>query len=131
MVNVSKEVKELRGVFSDVSRTDFVRFDDFDAIQVTYKTDSFLESDYEVVIAFPPSYPNKEPYAFVLEPEIKGSCPHIYGKDDGVTRICYIDPDEWSYRYTSYDAAVMIKSWIYAYSNWENTGNWDWEEAEH
>ena len=131
MVDIHEEVRELRGVFSDVSPNDFVQYEEFDAIKVTYQTKDFLKDDYEIIIAFSPAYPNKEPYAFVVEPEIRGDCPHIYGKEDGVARICYIDPAEWSYRYTSYDAAVMIKSWVYAYSNWKRTGNWDWEEAEH
>lgn len=130
MVDISREVRELRGVFPEVSRSDFTSVAGLDAIVVTYETAGLFEDDFEVAIAFPPVYPNKEPPAFVLEPDIPSSCPHIYEKlEDGITHICYIDPDEWSSNYTSYDAAVMIKSWVYAYCNWKSTGEWDWSEA--
>lgn len=129
MVDINREVRELSGVFTDVSRRDFTSVAGLDAIVVTYETNSVFE-DFEIAIAFPPAYPDREPPAFVLDPDIPSRCPHIYEKlDDGITHICYIDPDEWSSAYTSYDAAVMIKSWVYAYCNWQDTGEWDWPEA--
>lgn len=132
-INVDKEITELRGFFPDISRGDFGKMDNGNIVTVVEYETEFLVPDFEVLIEYPPSYPSKPPNAYVIEPEIDPDCPHIWDRepDTGVAKICFIKPSKWRSYYTSYEAAGMIKSWIYAYCNWERNGIWDWEEEEH
>jgi hypothetical protein len=130
-MDVYEEVHELQGVFPEVTRSDFWELDNGNiGVTVTYETKSIFEDDFDVLIEFTSSYPDSAPNAWVESPDIREDCKHTYYTDDyGNTKICYLEPENWYPWYTSYDAAVMIKSWVYAYCNWVNNGVWDWEEA--
>ena len=131
MVDIGEAAHELRGVFPDLSRSDFYYLDNGNVgVEVTYATEGYANDDFNVLIEYHGGYPDAPPNAWIQHPDIDSSCPHGYGEDDyGNYRACYIYPDQWKPRYTSYDAAIMIKTWVYAYCNWETTGNWDWHEA--
>jgi hypothetical protein len=44
--------------------------------------------------------------------------------------ICYLRPKkDWHYRYSSYETAMMIETWLTAYCKWMKTGNWSFSEA--
>ena len=130
-LDVNKEVRELRGVFPNLTRSDFWELENGNTgVDVKYKTDSVFEDNFDILIEFPRSYPDSAPIAWVESPKIREDCEHIYSIDsEGNAKICYIEPDNWYPWYTSYDAAVMIKSWVYAYCNWVDAGVWDWEEV--
>lgn len=132
-IDIDKEITELRGFFDNISRDNFFTLDDGNVATVVEYETEFLVPDFEVIIEYPPSYPNKPPNAYVVDPEIDSGCPHIWSHDSdtGVAKICFIKPSKWRSWYTSYEAAAMIKSWVYAYCNWDRNGVWDWEEEDH
>lgn len=130
-LDIHEEARELRGHFPDLTASDFYRLDnDNIGVPVTYTTDGFLQSDYEVLIEYPRGYPDSQPKAWVQSPDLEAGAPHTLGGEYGDTRICYLQFSQWESDYTGYDAAGMIKTWLYAYSNWKETGNWDWGEAD-
>lgn len=133
MVNVDDELWELKGVFKDATRSDFYELNNGNiAAYVTYSPNDFSVPDFDVLIEYPYDYPNSPPNAWITEPEIETGTGHVWTRDeDGSPKICYIKPDRWSPDYTTYDAAIMIQTWIWAYCNWLESGNWDWEEAPH
>jgi hypothetical protein len=128
-LDVEKEVHELRGVFPELGRGDFYRLDNGNiGVLVYYRPDSYTAGEFEVLMEFVEEYPTNPPQAWVLEPEIDRGCPHAYRYDDqGNALLDYIDPSKWESWYTSYDAAVMIRTWISAYCNWEDHGVWEWD----
>lgn len=130
-IDIDREVRELRAVFPEVSRSDFYELDNGNVgVIVTYRTDSRSVDDFEVLIEFPRGYPDDAPRAWIQSPEIPSSTPHTLGTDgSGDVAICYQGPSNWNSNYTGYDAAVMIKSWVYAYCNWKENDEWDWEEG--
>ena len=130
-IDIDEEVHELRGVFPDISRSDFYRLNnDSIGAEVTYETEDYFTDDFDVLIEFDYGYPDSAPNAWIQHPDIDNGCPHDYGEDEyGNTRACYVHYNQWKPWYTSFDASVMIKTWVYAYCNWKKTGNWDWEEA--
>ena len=129
-IDVQKEVSELRGVFPQISQSDFYELDnDNVGVIVYYSPDDSNFSTFKILIEYTPGYPSSPPKAWVMNPEISSSTPHTYGTDsNGHMRICFIKPSNWSSNLTSYDAAVMIKTWVYAYCNYKKNGSWDWDE---
>lgn len=131
-LDIDREMKELQGVFPDINRGDFYDLDNGNIGTVLYyDTTSRTVNDFKILMEFPPGYPDMPPKGWVMKPKLRDDTPHIWGKEDGQPMICFIDPDDWSSRLTSYDAAVMIKTWVYAYCNWVKTGNWTWDEKAH
>ena len=131
--DIDREAHELRGVFPDIGTDDFYELDNGNiGAVVYYRPDDFSFDEFEVLIEYVPGYPDVPPPAWVLEPEIDSNVEHVWEWDEhGHPMICYIDPDEWHPNLTSYDAAVMIKTWVYAYCNWKRRGEWTWDEKSH
>jgi len=130
-IDIDKEIRELRGHFPNVSRSDFYELDN-DNIGVVLQVSTsgqYSLGTFEVLLEFPPGYPDVPPNAWVNNPELDESCGHIYYKEDGQAKICFTADKKWEPQYTSYDAAAMIKSWIFGYCQWEHTGTWGWNEA--
>ena len=132
-MNVSEEVYELRGVFPDVTRSDFYELNNGNVgVLVDYSIEDHSIDRFVVLIEYIEEYPSEPPRAWISEPEIEQSCPHIMGFDEnGHAQISYADPNSWDSNYTSFDAAVMIKWWVYAYCNWVENGVWDWNTERH
>ncbi len=129
-VDISEEITELRGVIPNVSRSDFYELNNGNVgVIVYYKPTEYQFDTFEILIEYTPGYPDRPPNAWVLDPEIDSNSPHIWEWDNGDPRICFIKPANWDSSYTSYDAAAMIKSWVWAYCNWTKTGSWDWDEV--
>lgn len=131
-VNINEEIAELRGQFPNVDRSDFYELDNgnIGVIVNIDTTGSYSKGLFEVMIEYPPGYPNSPPKAWVMSPEVDGGCGHIYNFDEnGHANICFTGDRNWSPEYTSYDAAAMVKSWIFGYCKWEQTGEWGWNEA--
>lgn len=131
-VDIGKEVTELRGVFPDISRSDFYELDNGNVgVQVSYDPIQYQET-FDILLEYTPSYPDMPPKAWIQSPSIHADSPHVWGKDDyGNVMICFIDPDDWRPSLTSYDAAIMIQTWVFAYCNWIENGVWDWDEKPH
>lgn len=131
-IDIGKEVTELQGVFPNISRSDFYQLDNGnEGVAVSYDPVQYQET-FEVLIEYTPSYPDMPPKAWVQDPTIHPESPHVWGQDDyGDVMICYIDPDDWRPDLTSYDAAIMIQTWVFAYCNWIEHGTWDWDEKPH
>ena len=129
-IDIQHEVEELKGVFPQIGRSDFYELDnDNIGAIVYYSPDDPDFSTFKVLIEYTPGYPNTPPKAWVIEPEISSSTPHTYSEDSsGHTQICFIKPSNWTDNLTSYDAAVMIKTWVFAYCNYKKHGNWEWDE---
>lgn len=129
-IDVDEEITELRGVIPNVSRSDFYELDNGNIGTIIYYDPTEYQFDtFEVLIEYTPGYPDQPPNAWVLDPEIDSDSPHIWEWDNGDPRICFIKPARWKSSYTSYDAAAMIKSWVWTYCNWMKTGSWDWDEV--
>lgn len=128
-LDVDKEAHELRGIFPEINRDNFYKLGNGNiGVLVYYRPDGYTTDEFEVLIEFIGEYPTNPPRAWVLEPEIDRSCPHAYRFDEqGNALVDYIDASSWESWYTSYDAAVMIRTWISAYCNWEDRGVWEWE----
>ena len=133
VVDIKQEINELRGVFPNVSRSDFYDLDNGNVgVILNYQTDNHQVGDFQVLMEFPPGYRNMPPKVWIMEPNLQSNTPHVWGTDDdGKPMVCYIDPEDWSPNLTSYDAAVMVKTWIFAYCNWVETGRWAWDEKPH
>lgn len=131
-INLDDEITELRGVFPELSRSDVYKLDNGNiGVEVSYAPNRYRET-FDVLLEYPPSYPNKPPKAWVQNPSIDPNTEHVWGKDDHENvMICFIDPAEWTPDLTGYDAAIMVKTWIYAYCNWLENGRWDWKEKSH
>lgn len=130
-IDIGREVEELRGVFPEVSKSDFYELDNGNVGAVVYYTPNDPACpEFEVLIEYPRGYPNDAPKAWALSPELPRSVPHVLGRDDsGNVQICYQRSSNWNSNYTGYDAAVMVKTWVYAYCNWKNNDEWDWNEG--
>ncbi len=130
---VNYELRQLQGVFPDITMADFFELENGNTcVLVAYRTTGrYACGRFKVLIEFPYNYPNSAPFAWVQKPRIKSRVKHVYERDSyGHTKICYLRPKkDWHYSYTSYDAAMMIQTWIYAYCHWLKTGIWDWEQA--
>lgn len=129
-IDIRDEVQELRGVFPDIGRSDFYELDNGNVgVVVYYSPDAPDCPTFEVLIEYTRAYPNSPPKAWVMDPDISTSTPHTYSSDSsGNVRICFIKPSKWSSNLTSYDAAVMIKTWVFAYCNYKRDGEWRWDE---
>lgn len=125
-IDISNELYELRGVFPDLSRSDFYHMANGNiGVKVTYETEDFFTDDFDVLIEYHDGYPDSEPNAWVQDPKIDDSNPHHYGFDEyGDCHICYVGSQNWSFTYTGFDAAMMIKTWIFSYCHWQDTGEW-------
>ena len=130
---VQYETNQLQGVFSNVKEDDF-----FDlgggrtGVYVAYETvGRFSGGMFTVLIEFLYDYPMYAPNAYVVRPELLPSTIHVYPPQPGFKpqHICYLDPDQWSPEFTSFDVAIMIQTWIYAYCSWRSTGKWDWQQS--
>jgi ubiquitin-protein ligase len=132
-IDISEQLHELQGVFPEATRDDFYELDNGNiAVAVKYHTEDYTKPNFDVLIEFPQNFPQGPPEVWVIEPEIKEGTGHVWGRDQhGHAKICYIKPDKWSPNYTVYDTALMAKTWFYAYCNWLDSGDWDWEEAPH
>lgn len=130
-IDINLETLELRGIFPEFDRGDFYELDNGNVgAVVNYDIEDCSIDEFIVLIEFNKRYPAEPPRAWVLEPELDQSCPHIWQFDEhGHAQVDYINPDEWHLDYTSFDAAVMIKTWVYAYCNWEDHGEWTWDEG--
>lgn len=129
-LDIHSEARQLRGHFPDLTTDDFYRLDnDNIGVLLTYNTSGLFTDDFDVLLEYPRGYPDAKPNAWVESPEIDRSCSHTWSEEDGAVKICYLRDREWDSSYTGYDAAAMVKSWIYAYIEWEETGEWGWEEA--
>ncbi|MHA2226879.1 MAG: hypothetical protein ACXAC8_16820 [Candidatus Hodarchaeales archaeon] len=130
---IDREIGNLKRVFPDLSRKDFSTLKNGNyCVQVSYiTTGKFACGLFEVLIEFPYNYPVGAPLAWVQKPRIPKNTPHIYKWDKiGHANICYLRPKkDWHYSLSSYEAAVMIESWLTTYCHWKKTGQWDWPEA--
>lgn len=132
-IDIDEEVYELQGVFPGISREDFYQLDNGNVgVVVYYRPDDFSFPEFEVLLEYPAGYPDLPPKAWILDPELEPGTKHVWGTDEyGSPMVCFIDPDDWSPDLTSYDAAVMVKTWIYAYCNWVRHDEWSWDEKAH
>jgi ubiquitin-protein ligase len=89
-------------------------------------TGRYESRSFKIGIEYVQDYPIAAPKVFIIDPELDPiETPHMYV--DG--SICYLKADEdWSNDFTSYEVALMVKSWIYAYCKWERKGIWGWAE---
>ncbi len=130
---VEQELHELKGVFPGLTRNDFYRLENGNiCANVKFvTTGEFACGTFTVLIEFPQNYPTAPPRAWVTQPKISSRTHHVYRRDEyGHTEICYLRPYvDWHFSYTSYDAAIMIQTWIWSYCRWRKTGIWHWEEA--
>lgn len=130
---IDEELFQLRGVFPSLNSSDFKELPNGNiCIELSYQTrGQFAKGKFDVLIEFLPSYPSNEPIAWIQNLKISSDAPHTYEADEwGDMKICYIHPSDWSYSNTSYDVAIMIQTWIWAYCKWLTTGDWDWETAD-
>lgn len=130
--SIDKELHEIKGVFPDVYRSDFKELSNGNVcVEISFYTKGrYGNGKFDVLIEYTSRYPNIGPNVWVQYPSIKKNCPHVHKWDSyGDAKICYHLPREWSYSYTSYDVAIMVQTWIYAYCVWEATGYWDWLQA--
>lgn len=130
-IDVDEEIKELRGHFPDASKSDFYELDNGNTgvmLQIATK-EQYSLGIFEILLEFPPGYPDVPPSAWVCSPEIDESCPHTYGNKNGQTKICFTADGKWGPQYTSFDAVTMVKSWIFGYCQWKQTGEWGWDGA--
>jgi hypothetical protein len=118
------ETEQLQGVFPNVNQDDFFKLQNGNkAIQLIFdaKVRSYINK-FEVLIEFLYDYPNSPPNVRVIRPDITGAPHTLFNK-----RMCYNNPSlDWKSSFTSYDVAIMIQSWIYAYCKWKESGKWDW-----
>lgn len=131
-IDVDSEVEELSGILTNVGRDDFYELDNgnIGAILVYDTSGQYSKGTFEVLLEYPPGFPDTKPNAWVMEPEVDRACGHVYRYDEnGHAQICFTGDRNWSPNYTGYDAAAMIKSWIFGYCKWESTGEWGWNEA--
>jgi hypothetical protein len=131
--SISKELFEIQGVFPSLQQSDFKELPNGNiCVEVSYYTSGrYSKGRFDVLIEYPPRYPSIEPIAWIQHPKINSNAPHRYEEDSyGDMKICYIHPSDWSYSYTSYDVAIMIQTWIWAYCKWLDTRIWDWESAD-
>lgn len=128
-IDIEHEVEQIRGIIRGVTRRDFYELDNGNIGVIVYFDPRGEHPEFEVLIEYPPSYPNKPPNAWVLDPTIDSNSPHIWTRENGDAKICFIKPRRWESEWTSYDAAAMIKSWIFAYCTWQENGEWGWDEV--
>ena len=128
-IDIDHEIEQIRGVIPGVTKEDFYELDNENiGVIVYFETDSGCP-EFEVLIEYTPGYPDKPPNAWVLSPSIDSSSPHVWTRENGDAKICFIKPPRWESNWTSYDVAGMIKSWIFAYCKWKKTGEWGWDEV--
>jgi ubiquitin-protein ligase len=130
--SISKELFEIQGVFPSLQQSDFKELPNGNiCVEVSYYTSGrYSKGRFDVLIEYPPRYPSIAPNVWVQYPAIKKNCPHVYKWDSyNDAKICYILPSQWKYTYTSYDVAIMVQTWIYAYCVWLEKGYWDWKQA--
>lgn len=132
---VNSELHELMGVFPALTRDDFFYLDNGNiGVKVIYDTTGkYSLGKIHVIIEFPQNYPSAPPHVWIISPKVHPETHHVHKRDKyGHTEICYLRPHkDWHYSYTSYDAAIMVQTWIYAYCKWMKTRRkkWDWKEA--
>lgn len=131
-VDTATQAEELRGVIRGVKADDFEILQNGNScIELTYNPSGY-PNRFDVLFEYTPSFPDMPPKAWVQSPEIHPDTEHVWGRDEyGDVMICYIDPADWTPNLTSYDAAAMVKTWVFAYCNWREHGEWTWDEKAH
>lgn len=129
-VDLDTEILELRSMFPDVDRKNFYRLENGNiSATLDYHLDDCQITTFEVLLEFTEEYPVVPPRAWITEPKIDPDCPHIDGFDDyDHALISYMDPEKWDTSQTSFDAAVRIQSWLFAYCEWLNSSRWENKE---
>jgi len=132
--SVAYEADQLKGVFPSVEQEDFINLRNGNmGINLIYKTEGpFASGDFKIQMEFLNDYPYSAPKAYVLYPKLPSNTIHVYPDEFtsiAQQRICYHEPNDWKYSYTSYDTAIMIQTWVYAYCSWLHTGRWDWDQS--
>ena len=90
------------------------------------------EQEYEVLIRY---REKQSPCVYLLDPEVRADCPHIYKSDEN--RLCIYwprDPDNPPWQADSWIADTIIpwtSSWLYFYELWLETGEWLGPEKTH
>jgi hypothetical protein len=118
------ETYQLQGVFPNVKQEDIFSLQNGNkAIQLVFDAKTrWHVNRFEILMEFLYDYPNSPPNVKVIKPDVTGA-PHTIFNNT----MCYNNPSiDWKPSYTSYDVAIMIQSWIYAYCKWIENGIWDW-----
>ena len=130
---VDREIVKLKKLFPDIRKNDFSVLENGNkCVQVSFlTTGKYACGKFDVLIEFPYNYPVGTPLAWIQKPAIPRNTPHVYGWDeDDHASICYLRPKkDWQLNYTSYEAALLIESWLSTYCYWLKTNEWDWPEA--
>jgi hypothetical protein len=130
---INREMSKLKKIFPDIRRKDFRILPNGNfCVQISYITKGkYACGTFDVLIEYPYNFPVGYPHAWITKPVIPKNTPHIFNYDElGHAHICYLRPKkDWHYSYSSYEAAVMIETWLSTYCRWSKSGLWDWPEA--
>lgn len=123
LIDIDKEVHELKGVFPQISKSDFYHLDNGNiGAEVSFIPSDCTIDEFEVLIEYTPKYPTYPPRMWVTNIEIDDSSEFVVQYDEyGNSEINYAAPYEWTPALTGYDAAQMMQSWIKHYCG--NSGN--------
>ncbi len=130
---IDREISNLKKMFLDIQRKDFRILPNGNfCVQISYITKGkYACGTFDILIEYPYNYPVGAPRAWITNPPIPKTTPHVYDYDEfGHAHICYLRPKkDWHYSYSSFEAAAMIESWLSTYCRWSKSGMWDWPEA--
>jgi len=122
---IDYETNELRGVFPQTNAEDFIELKNGNkGIYLSYRINGQnYKGDFQLQIEFLHDYPSSPPNVYIVSPYLGVGTPHTLADQ----KMCYLMPAiDWNDSLTSYDVAIMIQTWIYAYCNWIKTKAWDW-----
>ncbi len=130
---IDRELAKIKQIFPEIRRKDFRTLPNGNkCVQVSYVTfGKYACGVFDVLIEFPYNYPVGAPHAWIQKPRLSKKTPHVFKRDEeGHADICYLRPKkDWNLSFSSYEAAILIESWLSTYCRWTKTGVWDWPEA--
>jgi len=130
-IDIETELYEIRGVFPDHGTEDFYRLSNGNVGTVLEFEDYQYEGEnISVLVDYPSAYPKKPPTAWLWNPsmaEIENHPPLMIGSTEcGGTEYRSINyTASWDETYTSFDVALMVKTWVGGFENWHKTGEWE------
>lgn len=128
-----REIPHITKLFPTIKKKDFRKLPNGNyCLQVSFNTTGkYACGFFDVLIEYPYNYPIAGPKAWIQRPDISRKTPHVYEWDkENHANICYNRPKkDWHFSYSSYEACLMIESWITTYCRWIKTQIWDWPEA--
>jgi hypothetical protein len=91
--------------------------------------------DFPLVVTYPPSYPGQPPLLETTA-ELPAHCPHVLGRGEGRTRLCWIAPHaslarrRWDpQRHTVAKVLRAAQRWGIAFLVWQTLGIWPVADA--